>query len=85
MSPMFIIPVGGGTPTRIAADIPWATAPVWSPDGRRLLVLATQKSPNDPPSEEFWLVSPEGGASVKTGLVSLLRSQQVALFDGAGF
>jgi Tol biopolymer transport system component len=80
-SQVFIIPAAGGTQTRIAADIPWATGPVWSPDGRRLLVLGTTKI-NDPASREFWLVSPEGGPSMKTGLISFLRSQQITLFDG---
>ena len=75
-SKVFIIPVGGDTPKQIAVDIPWASGPVWSPDGRRLLVLGASKT-NDLASLDFWLVSPEGGASEKTGLVSLLRSQQV--------
>ena len=75
-SKVFIIPVGGDTPKQIAVDIPWASGPVWSPDGRRLLVLAASKM-NDLTSLDFWLVSPDGGASAKTGLVSLLRSQQV--------
>jgi len=78
-SKTFILPAGGGSPTRIADDIPWSGGPVWSPDGRRLLVLGAART-NDPGSLEFWLVSPEGGTSVKTGLVSFLRTQDISLF-----
>jgi len=79
-SKVFIIPVGGGTPKRIAEDIPWATSPVWSPDGRYLLVLGAA-SVNDEASLEFWLISSEGGASMKTGLASILRARQISLFE----
>jgi len=83
-SKVFIIPVGGDTPKQIAVDIPWASGPVWSPDGRRLLVAGAPKT-NDLASLDFWLVSPEGGASERTGLVSLLRSQQVSLLKEGMF
>jgi serine/threonine protein kinase/Tol biopolymer transport system component len=92
-SKIFIVPAGGGMPKRIAADIPWTTLPVWSPDGGNLLVLGAAKT-NDLASMEFWMVSPEGAASVKTGLISLLRQRQAnvssvdwigdALFFGSG-
>ena len=76
----YILPAGGGSAKRIAADIPWASSPVWSPDGQHLLVLGAPTT-NDLPSLEFWLVSPEGGASVKTGLLSLLRERQVPILN----
>jgi WD40 repeat protein len=79
-SKVFIIPVGGGTPKRIAEDIPWATSPVWSPDGRYLLVLGAA-SVNDFASLELWLISSEGRASMKTGLASILRARQISLFE----
>jgi len=75
-SKVFVMPAGGGAPKQIAADLPWTSEPVWSPDGRHLLVLGAPTT-NDLASLEFWLVSAEGGASVKTGLVSLLRERQV--------
>jgi len=77
-SKVFIVPVDGGTPKQIAADIPWTCDPVWSPDGRQLLVLGAAAT-NDLASLEFWLVSPEARASAKTRLISLLRSRQVSL------
>jgi len=92
-SKVFIMPSGGGASKRIAADIPWTSNAVWAPDGRHLLVLGAS-STNAAASRELWLVSPEGGASVKTGLVSLLRERRVsvssldwigdALFFGGG-
>ena len=75
-SKVFVIPVGGG-----ASEADCGRYSV----GERAGVVAGRATPfgagrlatNDPTSLEFWLVSPEGGASVKTGLVSLLRSRQV--------
>ncbi len=80
---VFVIPSGGGTPKRIAADIPWTSLPVWSPDGRHLLVLGAAKT-NDSASMEFWLGSIEGAASVKTGLISLLREQKISFVFRVG-
>ena len=77
-SKVFVMPAGGGAAKRIAADIPWTSLPVWSPDGRHLLVLGAATTTNSA-SVEFWLVSPEGGVSAKTGLVSLLRERRVPL------
>ena len=80
-SKVYIIPVSGGTSKQLAADIPWARDPVWSPDGQRLLVLGAAKT-NDEASLDFWLVSPDGGASTKTGLLSVLRTQVLSVPDG---
>src|SRR4030095_3151890 len=77
-SKVFVMPVGGGSPKRIATDIPWTSLPVWSPDGRRLLVLGAAKT-GDLASMEVFLVSSGGGASVKTGLLSLLRERQIEM------
>jgi Tol biopolymer transport system component len=79
-SSVFMVPAGGGPPQRIAADIQWAGLPVWSPDGRRLLVLGAPRM-LDADAVDFWLVSPQGGASVKTGLASRLQARQVPMFD----
>jgi hypothetical protein len=62
----------------MAPDIPVTARPTWSPDGRHLLVFGAATI-NDSASTECWLVSPEGGVSTKTGLVSLLRERQVPL------
>jgi Tol biopolymer transport system component len=77
-SKVFVMPAGGGAAKRMAPDIPVTARPTWSPDGRHLLVFGATTL-NDSASIECWLVSPEGGASTKTGLVSLLRERQVSL------
>ncbi len=77
-SKVFVMPAGGGAAKRIAADIPRTSLPIWSPDGRHLLVLGAATTANSA-SVEFWLASPEGGVSAKTGLVSLLRERRVPL------
>jgi len=77
-SKVFIMPAGGGAPIPIATDIPWASSPVWSPDGKRILVRGATKT-NDSASPEFWLASSDGGTSVKTRLTSLLRERGVPM------
>jgi serine/threonine protein kinase len=77
-SKVFVMPAGGGAAKRMASDIPVTARPTWSPDGRHLLVFGAATT-NDPASIECWLVSPEGGVSTKTGLVSLLRERRVPL------
>jgi Tol biopolymer transport system component len=68
-------------PQRIFADFAHATRPVWSRDGKWLLILGTWRS-NDPIKEfDAWAVPIRDGLAagvpVKTGLLPLLRSQGV--------
>ena len=59
---LFVLPVGGGTPVRLAAEarifVPALPAPRlrWAPDGTRISFLATVES-----RPQVFVVSPEGG------------------------
>ncbi len=72
---LYVLPANGGPAQRIGVDIPGAGDPVWSPDSRHVLVL---RPPEASPSEadmDWWLVSPDGGRSRRTGIFDVLRQQ----------
>jgi len=71
-SKIYAVPAGGGSPTQLAADVPWAVGPVFSADGKHVLFLGGQ-SGND--NLDWWVASVNGGTSVKTGIVPALREQ----------
>ncbi len=59
---VFVVPAAGGLPGQLGTDLLSAYTPVWSPDGRALLVMG----PNHPakgPRPALWLVRLDGGAS----------------------
>ena len=81
-----LMPASGGAAKGIAIDIPWSGRPVWSPNGKQLLVLGTTTTNMVEDSLEFWLVSLEGkGRSVKLELASLLRARQMQVSIPTGF
>jgi eukaryotic-like serine/threonine-protein kinase len=67
---VFVAPLDGGAPTRLAANLSAARDPLWAPDGRSLVVLGRRA--DDPPSEPFdwWWVPVDGVPPVKIGLYS---------------
>ena len=72
----YIVSVGDGVTQQIAADFSLAVSPIWSPDGRRLMVYGSAKG--DPQKEgapDWWIVSIEGRPAVKTGALDVLRRQ----------
>ncbi len=79
-SKVFIVPAAGGSPKQVAADVPVALEPVWSPDGKSLLVTG-QDGVGDRNSRNFWLAAVAGGKSRKTGIGSLLTANKLSLFS----
>jgi len=66
---MFVLPVSGGPPRRIAANFYRAQGPVWSPDGKKILFVGFQ----EPGQQEEWWVAPiDGGPVVATGAAGAL-------------
>jgi len=70
VSSVVILPISGGTPTRLMADFEVARDPVWSPDGRALLVVALRSRPV-PGGEEtdWWYVPIDGSAPSRTRIL----------------
>jgi len=79
----FVISAYGGEPRRIAADLEGAYHPVWSPDGKRLMVTGWKPIPGS--KEDFdpdwWVASLEGEATRRTGIIEVFRRHKLRWFD----
>ena len=64
--------LAGGTATLVLPTIDNSYAPLWSPDGARILVTTTTPEQRDP---EWWIVQTVGGEPRKTSLGADLRAQ----------
>ena len=70
---VWVVPAGGGQPQRVRSSLTAAQAPIWSPDGKRLLLVGyTSAGLYDSSSLDWWLVTPDGGEAVKTGAYDVL-------------
>ncbi len=65
-------PLGGGPAAEVLPAIENSYAPVWSPDGVRILVTAKNR---DEREAEWWIAQAAGGEPRKTSIVSALRAQ----------
>jgi eukaryotic-like serine/threonine-protein kinase len=88
----FVVPAAGGKAVRVGADLADAKRPVWSSDGRALLVYGSRVSPSDggaiPGPMDLFLVPLDGGAARETGWTAALRranlsSEGPVSWDGA--
>jgi len=67
---VWVVPEAGGQPRRVGADFTAARHPVWSPDGRRLLVVGYHsQTAFESSSSDWWLIPLDGGHAIKTGLI----------------
>jgi eukaryotic-like serine/threonine-protein kinase len=74
---VWVVPVSGGTPQSLGQQrFTNARYPIWAPDGKHVLVVGyTSRKPYDSSALDWWLVSGDGGAPLKAGLLeSLSRS-----------
>lgn len=80
-SSVFVVPLEGGSPSRLLPDFAMARDPVWAPDGRSLLVLGRRDrtSPLDE-TYDVWWVPQDGRPPVRTGILDQehLREADVA-------
>ena len=79
---VYVVPSSGGQPRRLGLDLATAGNPVWSPDGRHLLVYVSPKEGYAWDTADWWLIALDGSASTKTGNFNGLKSQGFSLgFD----
>jgi hypothetical protein len=69
----FVLPLTGGAPRRLLPDFAVASYPLWSPDGRSLLVLG-RRDRTSPVSEvlDWWWVPLDGRPPSKSGAMDVL-------------
>jgi Tol biopolymer transport system component len=71
-SSVYVVALSGGTPVRMLADFPIAKDPVWSPDGRSLLVAGRpDQTSRVAESFDWWLVPLGGTRPAKVGIADL--------------
>ena len=75
---VYVVPAGGGQPRRIAARFFSASAPVWAPDGKYLLLLGAESDKTSVEERYEWWVAPlDGGEPVNTAALAALRKSNV--------
>ncbi|MBS1826760.1 MAG: serine/threonine-protein kinase [Acidobacteria bacterium] len=74
---VFVMPITGGAPRQVGADIVSALGPLWSPDGTKLLIRGSD-GVGDRTSREYWLAPVSGGKSERTNLQSSLTAQKIS-------
>ncbi len=73
MGHTYLIPSAGGESTRLLPDFVSVAWPIWSPDGRHLLVTARRAINED---LEWWIVAPDGLAPVKISGFNLVTDSE---------
>jgi Tol biopolymer transport system component len=81
-SRVFIVPAAGGSPRRVGEDIVLALEPVWSPDGKSLLIIG-EDAVGDRGNRNYWLAPVAGGKSQKTGIAALLTQNKLSPRTGS--
>ncbi len=70
---VWVVPVSGGQPQRVGSNFTTARNPIWSPDGKHLLMIGyTSTKAYEASSLDWWLVGSNGGDAVKTGFYDKL-------------
>jgi serine/threonine protein kinase len=65
---VWVVPVSGGQPQRVGPNFTAARLPIWSPEGKRLLIIGyTSAKAFESSSIDWWLVATNGGEAVRTG------------------
>jgi eukaryotic-like serine/threonine-protein kinase len=65
---VWVVPVTGGPPQQVGRNFTAARYPIWSPDGKYLLMIGyTSAKAYDESGIDWWLVPTVGGSAVRTG------------------
>lgn len=65
-------------PSHLAANFEDAHNPIWTPDGRSVLLWGTRRSANGPgDSYDLWVVPEDGSPAIKTGVVPMLARNHI--------
>ena len=75
----YIVDVNGGTPTQVAQGLASSGDPVWSPDGKSLLVYGREATAGNAVEPNWWLVPMGGGTPRRTNAYEALASAGIDL------
>ena len=82
---VWVIPVAGGPPRRMAPNLTNARRPIWSPSGKRLLLSGySSAKPSDPSAMDWWLADANGDEAIRTGMQDALVRAGLQGQDSAG-
>ena len=71
---VWVVPAAGGVPRRVATGLTTARNPIWSPDGKRLLVVGyAAANAFESASIDWWVVGANGQESIRTGAYRALH------------
>jgi eukaryotic-like serine/threonine-protein kinase len=81
---VYIAPLAGGTPHRVGAIFTDARYPIWSEDGKHLLLIgyAAEKSFVES-ALDWWLVPIDGSEAIKSGAYQALAAARPQATDGS--
>ena len=78
---LYIVRATNGTPVEVQTDLRETGQPIWSPDGKHLLVYGSRGDRTDLPmgspgvEGDWWVVPSEGGSATPTGALPALKKQ----------
>jgi serine/threonine protein kinase/Tol biopolymer transport system component len=79
---VWVVPAAGGQPQRVGRSLTAARAPIWSPDGKRLLLVGyTSAKSYDTSSLDWWLAAVDGSDQAKTGAQDALILARIPIIS----
>ena len=70
----YVIPAAGGDPVQMASELASAGDPVWSPDGKELMVFGRLATSGAGTDADWWWVPLDGRAAVRSGAYERMRA-----------
>ncbi len=74
----YIVNSAGGVPRHAGGGLATSIHPIWSPDGKFLLIAARERVAGVQESD-WWVIPVDGGRPVKTGALGALRKQNLTI------
>jgi Tol biopolymer transport system component/DNA-binding winged helix-turn-helix (wHTH) protein len=81
---VYVAPMAGGAPRRVGATFTDARFPIWSKDGKHLLLIGyTSEKSFDEASLDWWFVPIDGGGAIRTGAYAALAAARPQSPEGS--
>ena len=82
---VWVVQADGGQPRRVGPEFTSARSPIWSPDGKHLLLVGyTSARAFESSALDWWLVPTNGGRTVRTGTYDAFVRAGLRASDHAG-